>query len=100
MGGPRADDAPDRAEGAAQRVHSGILDARKRLLFDGLSLFARGLEEDSRAAVERLELGRVDLGHLQDRDAHADDEESHDDGDDLADARFKPLEEDLDTKFH
>jgi hypothetical protein len=79
---PRANNTADGAEAAAQGVHSRIFKVRHFFLFalrlDGL---ASRLHEDRGAPTEALELGRVHLGHLEQGDAEADDDEAEHHGD-------------------
>jgi len=53
------------------------------------------LEEDSRTAVEGLELCWIDLGHLEDGNSHADYDKRHDNSQDLTGRGFQALEEHL-----
>ena len=92
---PRSNDAPYSPERAAQGVHAWLFSRQHALFLQPLRLGARSLEEERRAAVELVERGWVDFGHLEDDDAEADDEEAHDKGKDFFDRRMEAFEEDL-----
>jgi hypothetical protein len=56
--------------------------------------YARGLKEHSGPPI-KLQVRRVNLGHLEDRDADAYREEGQDKGENLRYRGTEPLEEDL-----
>ena len=78
------DNAAKRAERAAEGIYPRVfICSEVRLFFQCSSALASGLEEEGRAAVEFGGSGKcsgVNLGHLEDGDAEADNDETHDEG--------------------
>lgn len=68
---------------------------RYLLLFGiGLDGLSRGLHENRRSPPETLELGGIHFGHLQERDAEANDDEPEHHGDERDGRSFQTLVQD------
>ena len=57
------------------------------------------LEKDGGTTVERLEVSRVDLGHLEDSNSDADDEKCQDNGNNLTCGGLEAFEQDLEDNI-
>lgn len=97
-----ADDTANGAKRTTESIHAWILHPYENvLLLHRFGFLVSSLEKKGRASVELgggRESGRVNLGHLEDGNTEADDDEAHNEGNDRRDRGFKALEEDLGVK--
>jgi hypothetical protein len=90
-----ADDTTNSPERAPECVNPRFLKTGERFFFDGFCLLLSSLEKDSGTTIERLEVSRVDLGHLKDGNSDADDKKCQDNGNNLTCGSLEALEQDL-----